>query len=149
MCQSAHRNRVLKWWHVALKGIANRGQQRGDASLRLDCANSAISYPPFVMSDNKKQEKDYTPEVNALLPEAETLAKVPSASIVVPNIGSITRRYSQGNSRKPWTNSLLLRNSQEMCACPPHSHLHCLDDSEGCRSLLNDQAMQSSHSALL
>ena len=28
------------------------------------------------MSDNKKQEKDFTPEVEALLPEAEKLAKV-------------------------------------------------------------------------
>lgn len=28
------------------------------------------------MSDNKKQEKDFTPEVTALIPEAESLVKV-------------------------------------------------------------------------
>lgn len=28
------------------------------------------------MSDNKKQERDFTPEVDALLPEATALAKV-------------------------------------------------------------------------
>jgi hypothetical protein len=34
------------------------------------------SLPAFIMSDNKKQEKDFTKEVDALLPEAEALAKV-------------------------------------------------------------------------
>ncbi|EEB93958.1 hypothetical protein MPER_07318, partial [Moniliophthora perniciosa FA553] len=29
-----------------------------------------------IMSDNKKQERDFTPEVNTLLPEAESLTKV-------------------------------------------------------------------------
>jgi len=33
------------------------------------------------MSDNKKQEKDYTPEVEALLPEAESLAQVRPTSL--------------------------------------------------------------------
>ena len=32
--------------------------------------------PNYIMSDNKKQEKDYTKEVDALLPEAETIIKV-------------------------------------------------------------------------
>ena len=32
----------------------------------------------FIMSDNKKQEKDYTSEVDALLPEAEATVKVRS-----------------------------------------------------------------------
>ena len=33
-----------------------------------------------IMSDNKKQEKDFTPEVDALLPEAESLVKVCSTT---------------------------------------------------------------------
>ena len=30
----------------------------------------------YIMSDNKKQERDFTPEVDALLPDAASLAKV-------------------------------------------------------------------------
>jgi 26S proteasome regulatory subunit N5 len=33
------------------------------------------------MSDNKKQERDFTPEVDSILPEAASLAKV-----VIPNL---------------------------------------------------------------
>ena len=37
-----------------------------------------LTTPPtkYAMSDNKKQERDYTPEVDTLLPEAEALVKV-------------------------------------------------------------------------
>ena len=35
-----------------------------------------ILYRPHEMAEPKKQEKDYTKEVDALLPEAKTLAKV-------------------------------------------------------------------------
>lgn len=36
-----------------------------------------VNYPRYYdMADVKKQEKDYTKEVDALIPEAQTLAKV-------------------------------------------------------------------------
>mgnify|MGYP007051635140 FL=1 len=40
-----------------------------------------LYYWSHIMSDNKKQEKDYTPEVEALLPEAESLAQVRPTSL--------------------------------------------------------------------
>jgi len=36
------------------------------------------------MADNKKQEKDYTKEVDALVPEAEAIVKVRSIEISSP-----------------------------------------------------------------
>jgi len=37
----------------------------------------------FIMSDNKKQEKDFTSEVDVLLPEAEAVVKVRSLCSLV------------------------------------------------------------------
>lgn len=39
----------------------------------LNVRHSAWSY---IMADNKKQERDFTVEVDALLPDAESVAKV-------------------------------------------------------------------------
>lgn len=36
----------------------------------------SLKVPQYIMSDNRKQEKDFSPEVDALLPEAEKLVKV-------------------------------------------------------------------------
>jgi hypothetical protein len=56
--------------------------QKGQESLRQTNTNtnatrhfSTASWS-FIMADNKKQERDFTVEVNALLPDAESMAKV-------------------------------------------------------------------------
>ena len=36
----------------------------------------AHTFPPSTMAEVKKQERDFTPEVEALVPEATALAKV-------------------------------------------------------------------------
>lgn len=41
------------------------------------------STPNYIMSDNKKQEKDFTKEVDALLPEAEAIIKVHTTVLII------------------------------------------------------------------
>lgn len=41
------------------------------------------------MSEVKKQERDYTPEVDALLPEATSLAEVRTPLMPVPEPGEL------------------------------------------------------------
>jgi hypothetical protein len=81
-------------------------------------------YPKFIMSDNKKQEKDFTPEVEALLPEAEKLAKVrlvrPSARSL-PKVVLVCPCSSRESCRSLWIRSLLWRSSREMCVSSFHS----------------------------
>lgn len=69
-------------------GVARSGRQQGErlyatrqSSVRT--ATSTWHSPPtsstlytYTMADPKKQEKDYTKEVDALLPEVQSLAKV-------------------------------------------------------------------------
>lgn len=64
------------------------------------------------MADQKKQEKDFTLEVDAILPEATTLAKV-SCTFHQVFCGPNHLRASPVNSRMLSTNFLLSRNRHE------------------------------------
>jgi hypothetical protein len=59
----------------------------------------------FNMSDNKKQEKDYTKEVDALLPEAAALIKVPIFIFDI-DLSNLLAPFSPVNSRRALTRSL-------------------------------------------
>ena len=65
-----------------------------------------LNTPPtnYAMSDNKKQERDYTPEVDALLPEAEALVKVrPSRPSPTHRLNEV---YRAADSKRELTSSL-------------------------------------------
>ena len=67
----------------------------------------------YAMSDNKKQERDYTPEVDALLPEAEALVKVrPSRPSPTHRLNEV---YRAADSKRELTSSLCWRSNHEMC----------------------------------
>lgn len=77
------------------------------------------------MADVKKQEKDYTKEVDQLIPEAESIARVSfggtTESQIRPLINDWAHRLcyhscSQESFRKAWKNCLHWRNRQEMYA---------------------------------
>lgn len=59
----------------------------------------------FNMSDNKKQEKDYTKEVDALLPEADALIKV-RVFIFDIDLSNLLFPFSPVSSRRALTRSL-------------------------------------------
>jgi hypothetical protein len=65
---------IVGTWAQSLSQI--RANNAATRHLELAPPTRTYIYPRFIMSDNKKQEKDFTPEVEALLPEAEKLAKV-------------------------------------------------------------------------
>jgi hypothetical protein len=48
------------------------------STRRSDFWRSAAAYNTNIMSEQKKQERDYTPEVDALLTEVDVLVKVTS-----------------------------------------------------------------------
>jgi hypothetical protein len=64
------------------------------------------------MAEQKKQERDFTPEVDAIIPEATSLAEV--SRVYSPNIHVLTVLYSRANFRKLLINSWLLKSKQEM-----------------------------------
>lgn len=65
------------------------------------------------MSDQKKQERDFTPEVDVALPEAIALAKVRFALIV--NYGClIIYSFREASSTMPLTSSLPSKSRREM-----------------------------------
>lgn len=70
------------------------------------------------MAEVKKQEKDYTKEVDELLPAAQSLAKVRFADWFLKAgttvIDAAVRSHRQGNSRMPLRNCSPLRNKREM-----------------------------------
>lgn len=68
------------------------------------------------MSDNKKQEKDFTPEVDSLLPEADKLVKVrPTMCTTIASLNSdITTRLA--NYKRLLTSFSCLRNRPVMYA---------------------------------
>jgi len=84
-------------------------------SLQTDCNNVATRHRPcnqetlntpawkYIMSDNRKQEKDYTKEVDALLPQAETLIKV--YNFVFITFRSFIPVFSQVNYKRDWIKS--------------------------------------------
>lgn len=67
-------------WKLQIKNNNTSTRHLLRRELIEACTESSY-HPPYIMSDNKKQEKDYSKEVDALLPEAEALAKVRSSQI--------------------------------------------------------------------
>jgi 26S proteasome regulatory subunit N5 len=65
------------------------------------------------MAEQKKQERDFTPEVDIIIPETTALAQV-SWVAQSSNMHVLTTLCSPVNFRKLSTNSLLLKNKQEM-----------------------------------
>lgn len=63
---------VATWMKSKLQTDVNNAATR---HFWIESTRNSPSWK-FIMSDNKKQEKDYTKEVDALLPEAEALVKV-------------------------------------------------------------------------
>ena len=71
---------------IEYERLARYGKQQGErlyatrqSSLRTATSawlSSSSSYPTYIMADPKKQEKDYTKEVDELLPEVRSLAQV-------------------------------------------------------------------------
>ena len=69
------------------------------------------------MADPKKQEKDFTKEVDSLLPEARTLAKVRtngSSNLSVALTSACLLRPV--SCRRLWTSSMFSRSKLEMYA---------------------------------
>lgn len=77
-------------WILAYQTSINNTATRHSLTLIAD-ASALLTWKIFNMSDNKKQEKDYTPEVDALIPEADKLAKVRLQNI---HMHKITNRTS-------------------------------------------------------
>lgn len=55
------------------------------------------------MSAPRKQEKDYGPEVKALVPEAESLAKVRSESVIASGVSLIPTLNRTARLQRPST----------------------------------------------
>ncbi len=64
------------------------------------------------MADNKKQEKDFTKEVDELLPQVDAIIKV--RSLVFLSIRSYSICFSQASFRKDWIDYSCLKNKLEM-----------------------------------
>lgn len=56
-------------------------RKRADQARANIHASRPLCRPRTLMSDNKKQERDFTPEVDALLPEATSLVQVFKAAL--------------------------------------------------------------------
>ena len=72
---------VTETWRNAGFGREERERLYATRQSSLRTATSAwlsssSSYPTYIMADPKKQEKDYTKEVDELLPEVRSLAQV-------------------------------------------------------------------------
>jgi hypothetical protein len=67
-----------------------------------------------IMADNKKQEKDYTKEVDSLLPEVELIAKV--CRLTQLHKFNFSCSKSRVNCKTLWINSSQLRSTQETYA---------------------------------
>lgn len=71
-------------------------------TLNVDQPYSRSHYH-LAMAEVKKQERDFTPEVNALLPETQTLSEVRDFA-QSPRVYSLKcSPISLANFRKPWT----------------------------------------------
>lgn len=71
---------VTETWRIArFGGEGERLYATRQSGLRTATSawlSSSSSYPAYIMADPKKQEKDYTKEVDELLPEVQNVARV-------------------------------------------------------------------------
>lgn len=102
----------------------------------------------YTMADNKKQEKDYTKEVDALLPEADATIKVGLCYFRQCH-GPYAVSYSQVNYKRAWTKYSHLRSRHEMSVKCDGVHLFLLTATLGGRSCFNDSISESCRSACL
>ncbi|KIK70805.1 hypothetical protein GYMLUDRAFT_66019 [Collybiopsis luxurians FD-317 M1] len=65
------------------------------------------------MSDNKKQEKDFTPEVNTLLPETEALAKAGKLQEALDKLAVLEKQTR--NAADPKSTTTLVKTISEYC----------------------------------
>lgn len=67
---------VASWIEAAVR--KRTSSQIAENGTRQFTPSNALLYTPWnsTMSDNRKQEKDFTPEVDAILPEATSLVQV-------------------------------------------------------------------------
>lgn len=66
------------------------------------------------MADNKKQEKDFTKEVDALIPEAESIIKVCESHLYIWISHIHSSPLSLVSFKMVWTSSSRSRSKQEM-----------------------------------
>ena len=70
---------TVSTWLKGLQTSDNNTATRHRDWIAKFQSTAAYSY---TMADNKKQERDFTKEVDALLPEADALIKVPRSTLV-------------------------------------------------------------------
>ena len=118
-------NRRQFGWAKKDRGITedSNHKQTGHASLfgwqtrpRASAPHNMFSSPANTrnMAEQKKQERDFTPEVDAIIPETTSLAQVSWVTCPIPFMFSPLFIYSLANFRKLLTNFLLSKNKQEM-----------------------------------
>ena len=108
---------------------AENGNSRTDVSATRQCTSHydsttrtarQLTLPvptrTYDMAEQRKQEKDYTKEVDELLPETRSLAQVRALQHDARMLLTASVQVRLASCRMLWTSSLRLRNRQEMCA---------------------------------